>query len=147
MSHGGPGHALKNATAAAAANDVTVLCLGIDKTIEHEGSDREQIGLPPPQHDLLEAVVSAVSAAGKTLVVVLVNGGPLSSDYLKNATAAGKVHAIIEAFELGSWSGQAVAEVLYGDVNPSGYESSFLCIQMCTVYYTLLPPGYYFVYF
>eukprot|EP00039_Didymoeca_costata_P009401 m.124430 g.124430 ORF g.124430 m.124430 type:complete len:888 (-) comp14471_c0_seq2:27-2690(-) len=114
--HLGP-DAIEKATSAAAEADVTVIALGIDITIEHEGIDRTNISLPKAQEALLQAVQSATS---RPVVVVLINGGPLSSDWIKTASNSKPNLAAIEAFELGPYAGQAVAEVLFGDVNPSG---------------------------
>lgn len=100
----------------AAQADVTIVCVGIDATIEHEGTDRTSIGLPGAQLGLLKAV----SAVSRSVVVVLVNGGPVSVDWLKQAISTRTVHAVVEAFDGGQSAGQAVAEVIYGDVNPSG---------------------------
>jgi len=67
--------------------------------------------LPGVQEDLLKAVV----ATGKPVVVVLMNGRPLAIPWM-----AENVHAIVEGWFLGVESGNALADVLFGDVNPSG---------------------------
>ena len=67
--------AIKLATHAAAAATTTIIFVGIDGSIEHEGTDRTSIGLPPTQLDMLQRVTAA--ARGK-VIVVLCNGGPLS---------------------------------------------------------------------
>ena len=137
--------AVEVAAQVAARADYTVVCVGIDASIEHEGEDRTSIGLPPAQAHLMARVVAAVNEAGKGRVIVaLVNGGPVSSDWLRNAslpapavvgpaaigprnptpTAAAppapRVHAVVEVFDLGQSAGTAVADVLWGDSNPSG---------------------------
>jgi hypothetical protein len=58
----------------------------------------------------------------KSLIVVLVNGGPVSIDWLRRQVGVpgSTVHAVVEAFDGGQSAGQALAEVLFGDVNPSG---------------------------
>lgn len=104
------------ATAAAATADVIVAVVGIDKTIEAEGLDRAFIGIPDAQLGLLKLVKSFAPATAK-LVVVLAHGGPLSPDW-----AMSNADAIVDAFEGGQSGGQAVAEVLFGAVNPSGME-------------------------
>ena len=60
-------------------------------------------------------LVQAVESAGIPVIVVLVNGRPISEPWLSDNT-----EAIIEAWEPGGTGGQAVAEILYGDINPSG---------------------------
>ncbi|TRX53949.1 glycoside hydrolase family 3 N-terminal domain-containing protein [Thalassomonas sp. M1454] len=59
-------------------------------------------------------LIKAVHAAGKPVIVVLINGRPISEPWLSE-----NVDAIVEAWEPGSFGGQAVAEILYGKVNPS----------------------------
>lgn len=76
-----------------------------------ENCDRDNLDLPGRQQELLEAVC----ASGRPTVLVLLNGRALSLVW-----ADGHVPAILEAWEPGMLGGQAVAEVLFGDVNPSG---------------------------
>ena len=111
--------ALHDAVAMAKLADVVILSLGIDSSIEHEGSDRTTIGLPSCQTALM---IEVADAAAGDVVVILSNGGPLSSDYLAAATAAASpsIHAVVEGFELGPYTGQVLAEVLWGETNPSG---------------------------
>ena len=120
------------ACALAAAADITVLVLGIDGTCEHEGMDRTSIGLPAAQMTLLQKVALAAAAAAqkqrrrRRVVVVLVNGGPLSIDWLRNASthADGPVDAVVEAFEGGQAAGEALADVLWGqEGGPGGQET------------------------
>lgn len=59
-------------------------------------------------------LIKAIHAAGKPVIVVLINGRPVSEPWLVD-----NVDAIVEAWEPGSFGGQAVAEILYGKVNPS----------------------------
>lgn len=103
--------ALHEAVAMASTADVVILSLGIDSSIEHEGSDRTTIGLPDCQQALLAEVAEA--AVGD-VVVILSNGGPLSSDYLAAATAATSpsIHAVLEAFELGPYTGDHDFDIL-----------------------------------
>lgn len=75
-----------------------------------ENSDRYELSLPGLQEQLVEAVV----ATGVPTVVVLVNGRPLTTEWI-----AENVPAILEAWEPGSLGGQAVAEILYGAICPS----------------------------
>ncbi|WP_341956463.1 glycoside hydrolase family 3 C-terminal domain-containing protein [Microbacterium sp. LWH13-1.2] len=98
------------AVAAASAADVAVVFLGLPAAEESEGFDREHIDLPADQLAVLDAVI----AANPATVVVLSNGGVVALPF------AGRVPAIVETWLLGQAGGGAVADVLYGAVNPSG---------------------------
>jgi beta-glucosidase len=100
-----------DAVAAATAADVAVVLLGLPDSYESEGFDRTDIELPPDQVALLEAVVGA----NPRTVVVLANGG-----VVRVAGFAERVPALLEGWLLGQAGGSAVADVLYGAVNPSG---------------------------
>jgi len=76
-----------------------------------EDTDRSDIGLAGLQQELVEKV----HASGKPTIVVLVNGRQLGVEWIAN-----NVSALVEAWEPGGFGGQAVAEVLYGKVNPTG---------------------------
>jgi len=76
-----------------------------------EFASRGSLDLPGRQEELLKAV----SALGKPVVLVLLNGRPLSINW-----AAENIPAILEAWEPGSEGGNAVADLLFGDVNPGG---------------------------
>lgn len=102
------------AAKAAAASDVAVLALGIDSSVESEGKDRTTVGLTGAQEELLRAVVSSMGDASR-VIVLLLNGGPLSVDYAKE-----HVPTILEAFEPGQEGGAAIAEALFGGFSPSG---------------------------
>jgi beta-glucosidase len=91
--------------------DAVVLVLGESRNMSGEANNRSTLDLPGVQ----EALAEAVYAAGKPTVVVLMNGRPLSVSWL-----AGHVPALVEAWYLGVQTGPAVADVLFGDVNPSG---------------------------
>lgn len=75
-----------------------------------EDTDRSDIDLVGLQNELIERV----AASGKPTVLVLINGRPLGIERV-----AGKVSAIVEAWESGMCGGQAIAEILFGKVNPS----------------------------
>ncbi|MFJ4224059.1 glycoside hydrolase family 3 C-terminal domain-containing protein [Microbacterium sp. NPDC089695] len=98
------------AVEAAAAADVAVVFLGLPAAEESEGFDRDHIDLPAVQLALLDAVV----AANPNTVVVLSNGGVVALPF------ADRVPAIVESWLLGQAGGGAIADVLYGAVNPSG---------------------------
>jgi beta-glucosidase len=91
--------------------DLVVLVLGEHADMAGEAASRSSLDLPGRQEELLEAVV----AMGKPVVLVLLNGRPLSIVW-----AAEHVPAILEAWEPGSEGGNAVADILFGDVNPGG---------------------------
>jgi beta-glucosidase len=91
--------------------DVVVMVLGEVGYQSGEGRSRAQLDLPGVQQQLLEAIYNV----NKNIVLVLNNGRPLAITW-----AADNIPAIVEAWQLGSESGNAIAEVLYGDYNPSG---------------------------
>jgi beta-glucosidase len=99
------------AVAAARAADVAVLFLGLASRQESEGFDRTTIDLPAEQVELARAVV----AANPRTVAVLAHGG-----VLRLAPLADVVPAILDGALLGQAVGGAVADVLFGAVNPSG---------------------------
>ena len=91
--------------------DVVIMVLGENGYQSGEGRSRSDIGLPGVQQELLEAVYQV----NKNIVLVLNNGRPLAIPW-----AAEHLPAIVEAWQLGTQSGHAIAQVLYGDYNPSG---------------------------
>ncbi|MGH1524880.1 glycoside hydrolase family 3 C-terminal domain-containing protein [Leifsonia sp. L25] len=95
---------------ASGADDVVVF-LGLPGEDESEGFDREHLELPPAQTALLEAVI----AANPRVTVVLSNGG-----VVRVSGWADRVPAIVEGWLLGQAGGGAIADVLFGVVNPSG---------------------------
>jgi beta-glucosidase len=103
--------AFRKAVATARKADVIVMALGETADMAGEAASRASLDLPGRQEDLLEAVV----ALGKPVVLVLLNGRPLSIGW-----AAEHVPAILEAWEPGSEGGHAIADTLFGDVNPGG---------------------------
>jgi len=99
------------AKAAATNSDVVVAVLGELSSMNGEGASRATLDLPGIQEQMLEAV----AATGKPVVLVLENGRPLDIRW-----AAVHVPAILEAWYPGTEGGNAVADVLFGDVNPGG---------------------------
>lgn len=99
------------AVKAAKAADVVVMVLGEHGLQTGEGRSRSDLGLPGVQQELLETVFRA----NPNVVLVLNNGRPLALPW-----AAENIPAIVEAWQLGTEAGNAVAQVLYGDYNPSG---------------------------
>jgi beta-glucosidase len=104
--------AIQDAVAVARRNDLAVLVLGEIDLMSGEAASRSSLKLSGGQQALLEAVV----ATGKPLVLVLVNGRPLNISW-----AAKHVPAILEAWYPGSQGGNGVADVLFGDANPGGH--------------------------
>ncbi|MEZ4883426.1 MAG: beta-glucosidase BglX [Chitinophagales bacterium] len=102
---------IEEAVAAAKEVDIVVMVLGENGFQSGEGRSRSSLQLPGLQQELLEAV----HAVNPNIVLVLMNGRPLAVTW-----ADENVPAIVEAWQLGSQTGHAVAEVLYGDYNPSG---------------------------
>jgi beta-glucosidase len=100
-----------SAVKAAKNADVVVIVLGEHGFQSGEGRSRTNLDLPGVQQELLEEIY----AANKNVVLVLNNGRPLAIDW-----AAENIPAIVEAWQLGTQTGNAVAQVLYGDYNPSG---------------------------
>ncbi len=91
--------------------DVVVMVLGENGFQTGEGRSRTDLGFPGVQQELLEAIFSV----NKNIVLVLNNGRPLAIPW-----ADENIPAIVEAWHLGTQSGNAIANVLYGDYNPSG---------------------------
>ncbi|HEV2761772.1 MAG TPA: glycoside hydrolase family 3 C-terminal domain-containing protein, partial [Pyrinomonadaceae bacterium] len=99
------------AVRAARSSDATVLVLGESADMSGEAASRTSLDLPGRQLDL----VKAVHATGKPYVVVLMNGRPLTVNWL-----AENAPAVLEAWFPGTQAGPALADVLFGDVNPGG---------------------------
>ncbi len=95
----------------AAKSPVVVMVLGEHGFQTGEGRSRTKIDLPGLQQQLLEAVY----AVNKNIVLVLMNGRPLAIPW-----AAEHLPAIVEAWQLGTETGNAIAQVLFGKYNPSG---------------------------
>ncbi len=91
--------------------DVVIMVLGEHGLQTGEGRSRSDLELPGVQQELLEAVFKA----NPNIILVLQNGRPLAIPW-----ADENIPAIVEAWHLGTQSGNAIANVLYGDYNPSG---------------------------
>jgi beta-glucosidase len=108
---------IAEAVAVARNADVALLVLGGNEDTNKEGwadnhlGDRDSLELVGRQNDLVKAVLET----GKPTIVVLINSGPLSINYI-----AENVAAILEGFYLGQETGVGVADVLFGDYNPAG---------------------------
>ena len=99
------------ATAAARSSDVAIVVVGEPKEFSGEAASRASLDLPGRQMDL----VKEVARVGKPTIVVLVNGRPPTIGWI-----ADNVPAILEAWMSGTESGNAIADILFGDVNPGG---------------------------
>ena len=122
------------AVRAARASDVTVVVVGEPAADSGEASSRSRIGLPGRQL----ALVQAIAAAGKPYVVVLMNGRPLTIGWL-----ARHAPALLESWFPGTEGGNAVADVLFGKVDPGGkLPMSFpRDVGQIPIYYNQLPTG------
>ena len=102
---------LKDAIEVAKNSDVAVVCVGLSSLIEGEGLDKRDIKLPFGQDEL----INEITKVNKNTIVVLINGTPI--DMRKWID---KVPVVIEAWYPGQEGGNAIADILFGDVNPSG---------------------------
>jgi len=102
---------IDEAVRAAREADVIVAAVGESRGMSHESSSRTSLALPASQQALLEALV----ATGKPLVVVLMNGRPLQLGWVKE-----HADAVLETWFSGTEGGHAIADVLLGKHNPSG---------------------------
>ena len=103
---------IENAVAFARRSDVAVLVLGEIDLMSAEYASRSSLKLSNGQEELLEAV----SATGKPVVLVLINGRPLDITW-----ASDHIPAILEAWYPGTQAGNGVADILFGDANPAGH--------------------------
>lgn len=115
--------------------DVAILALGENTTyLEGEAASRANLGFTGAQEQLLEAVV----ATGKPVILVVLAGRPLEMKWASN-----HVPAILEAWSPGIEAGHAVADAIFGDVNPSGKLPASLprAVGQEPLYYAQLPTG------
>ena len=102
---------INEAVEAAKASEVSIVVLGDSSKTVGESASRTSLDLPGRQLELVQAVY----AVGKPVVVVLLNGRPMSINWVNKY-----VPGIIEGWFPGAQGGTAIAEVLFGDYNPSG---------------------------
>ncbi len=105
-----PADAIEKASRLAAASDVAIVCVGFGGEWQSEGFDRPDMDLPGQQN----ALVEQVAAANPRTIVVLNTGSPITMPWLA------KVAAVVQAWYPGQECGNAIADVLFGDVTPSG---------------------------
>lgn len=129
-----PGELVKEAVAVAEQADVVVMCLGESQGMSGEAASRGDIRIPAAQRKLLKAVY----ATGKPVVLVLSNGRPLVLTWENE-----HIPSILETWFLGTEAGRAVADVLFGEYNPSGrITMSFpYAVGQIPVYYNHLNTG------
>lgn len=106
--------------------DVAVVFIGLTEVYESEGFDRRHMELPPSHNELVEAV----AAVNENTVVVLSGGAAVTMPWLS------KVKGVINGLLLGQAGGSATADIITGDVNPSGKlaETYPLCIEDTPAY-------------
>lgn len=102
---------IDEAVKAAKQSDVVVAVVGESRGMSHESSSRTTLEIPAVQRDLIKAL----KATGKPLVLVLMNGRPLSLAWERE-----QADALLETWFSGTEGGNAIADVLFGDYNPSG---------------------------
>ncbi|KAH8796458.1 glycoside hydrolase superfamily [Hyaloscypha finlandica] len=100
---------VKHAAELAKDADQVIICAGLNADWETEGSDREDMSLPGH----MDALISAVSTANPSTVVVMQSGTPVAMPWISS------VKALVHAWYGGNETGNAIADVLFGHVNPS----------------------------
>ncbi len=114
-----PDDRISEALIVAKHSDVVVLCLGLDETLEgeegdtgnaHASGDKKDLMLPPGQQRLLEAVL----ATGKKVIVCMMAGSAIDMSVAK------KADALLMCWYPGAQGGKTVADILFGEVSPSG---------------------------
>lgn len=102
--------AIAEAVALAAANEVALVCVGRSGEWDTEGSDLDHISLPGRQDEL----VKAVAAVNPNTIVILQTGGPVEMPWIDD------VAAVLQAWYPGQEAGNAIADMVFGDAEPSG---------------------------
>ena len=102
---------IAEAVKAASEADVVVAAVGESRGMSHESSSRTSLDLPESQR----ALITALKATGKPLVLVLMNGRPLALQREQK-----EADAMLETWYTGTEGGNAISDVLFGDYNPSG---------------------------
>lgn len=102
---------LAEAVALAQESDLVLFFCGTNKSIETEGSDRQNIDLPVGQNEIAEALASA----NPNLVSVIISGGPCDLNVINKVSKA-----VVQGWWNGLEGGNALADILYGNISPSG---------------------------
>jgi len=132
---------ISEAAAIASKSDVVLLVIGENESICREGwgedhrGDRDDLALFGRQEELVKAVLQT----GKPVIVLLINGRPITANYV-----AENVPALLEGWYMGQETGTAVADVLFGKVNPSGKLSITIPknVGQLPAYYSKKPSRY-----
>lgn len=129
-----PDELIAEAVAVARQADVVVACVGEAKEHTGESSTRSELGLPGSQPRLLQAL----REAGKPLVVVTMSGRPLALEWEDR-----HADAILHAWFAGSEAGNGIADLLFGDANPSGKLAMNFprSVGQCPIHYAEPPTG------
>lgn len=129
-----PQELIDEALATAQDADVIVAVLGETAAMSGEASSRSDISIPESQRSLLKALL----ATGKPIALVIINGRPLTIQWESE-----NVPAILEAWAPGTASGYAVADVLFGEINPSGRLTMTFprSVGQIPIYYNHKPTG------
>jgi beta-glucosidase len=101
----------EKAVSLARSCDITIMALGEHEEMSGEAASQSTMELPGQQLELLKTI----SALGKPVVLVLINGRPLDISW-----ATSNISAILEAWHPGTEGGNAIADILYGDATPGG---------------------------
>jgi beta-glucosidase len=112
---GGSADGIAAAVNIARESDVAIIAAGEAAGMSGEAASRSSLDLPGRQLELIQAVQRAMQGTAKPVVVVLMNGRPLAINWV-----AENVPAILETWFAGTQGGNAIADVLFGDVNPGG---------------------------
>ena len=131
---------IDQAVAIARWSDVAILVIGGNELTTKENEDRDSLDLVGKQQELVEAVY----ATGTPVVVFLLHGRPISITWIKE-----HVPAILDGWYLGQETGNAAADVLFGEVNPGGKLQMTIPrnVGQTPIYYNMMPagrPGQYF---
>jgi beta-glucosidase len=105
-----PKQEIAKAAELAKVADQVIICAGLNADWETEGNDRENMDLPAS----MDEMIAAVLAANPNTVVVMQSGTPVKMPWVDNAPA------IVQAWYGGNETGNVIADVLFGDTNPSG---------------------------
>ncbi|MBC7088412.1 MAG: glycoside hydrolase family 3 C-terminal domain-containing protein [Tissierellales bacterium] len=122
---------LKEACEIASKADIAVLMVGLPDSYESEGFDRKHIDMPQSHN----ALITEISKIQKNIIVVLSNGAPVTMPWEND------VDGIVELYLAGQASGEAITEIIFGDVNPSGKLAETFPLSLETVPSTHFFPG------